>query len=63
MNSNKKEKNKGLPFVIRLCFSLEQTDRPWCEFCGEQFAKGFKLCRNGKGDAVFVCDDCLKKAT
>jgi len=57
-----KNKKAEMPFIFRLCLSLEQTDKPWCEFCGRQFFLGFKMCRNGRGDTVFVCDECLEKA-
>ena len=51
-----------VPFVARLCINFEQTEKYWCEFCGEQIKSGYKLFRNGKGDTVFVCDKCLKCA-
>lgn len=61
-SDDKKSKKAHVPFIVRLCFSLEQTEKHWCEFCGEQIKTGYKLSRNGKGGVVFVCDDCLKKA-
>ena len=48
--------------VLRVRIQSAENERPCCEFCGQEFALGFKLCRENFTDTTLVCDACLKKA-
>lgn len=48
--------------VLRVRIQSVEVEKPCCEFCGKEYALGFKLCMNHFTVMIYVCDACLQKA-